>query len=49
MSSFPVSVRRRAVVAAGRKAEAISAAEQAVMLAHPNEPRPRQALAALKK
>jgi tetratricopeptide (TPR) repeat protein len=35
--------------AAGRKAEAVTAAEQAVKLAHPNEPRPKQALAALKK
>ena len=37
------------LVAAGRKPEAITAAEQAVKLAHPNEPRPRQALEALKK
>jgi tetratricopeptide (TPR) repeat protein len=37
------------LAAAGRKAEAITAAEQAVKLAHPNEPRPRQALEALKK
>ena len=35
--------------ATGRKAEAITAAEQAVKLAHPNEPRPKQALEALKK
>jgi tetratricopeptide (TPR) repeat protein len=35
--------------AAGRKSEAITAAEQAVKLAHPNERRPRQALEALKK
>ncbi len=37
------------LAAAGRKAEAITAAEQAVKLAHPNEPRPKQALEALKK
>jgi tetratricopeptide (TPR) repeat protein len=37
------------LAARGRKAEAITAAEQAVKLAHPNEPRPRQALEALKK
>jgi tetratricopeptide (TPR) repeat protein len=37
------------LAAAGRKAEAITAAEQAVRLAHPSEPRPRQALEALKK
>ena len=37
------------LVAAGRKAEAVIAAENAVKLAHPNEPRPRQALEALKK
>jgi tetratricopeptide (TPR) repeat protein len=37
------------LVASGRKAEAITAAEQAVKLAHPNETRPRQALEALKK
>lgn len=35
--------------AAGRKAEAVTAAETAVKLAHPNEPRPRQVLEALKK
>lgn len=35
--------------AQGRKAEAVAAAEQAVKLAHPNEPRPKQALEALKK
>jgi len=35
-------------VAAGRKPDAIAAAEQAVKLAHPNEPRPKQALEALK-
>jgi hypothetical protein len=35
--------------AAGRKAEAVTAAERAVKLAHPNEPRPEQALEALKK
>jgi tetratricopeptide (TPR) repeat protein len=37
------------LAATGRKAEAVSAAEQAVRLAHPNEPRPKQALEALKK
>jgi tetratricopeptide (TPR) repeat protein len=37
------------LAAAGRKADAITAAEQAVKLANPNEPRPRQALEALKK
>jgi tetratricopeptide (TPR) repeat protein len=37
------------LAAAGRKTDAITAAEQAVKLAHPNEPRPKQALAALKK
>ena len=37
------------LAAAGRKAEAITAAEQAVKLAHPNEPRAKQALEALKK
>ena len=37
------------LVAAGRKAEAITATETAVKLAHPNEPRPRQALESLKK
>jgi tetratricopeptide (TPR) repeat protein len=37
------------LVAAGRKPEAINVTEQAVKLAHPNEPRPRQALEALKK
>jgi tetratricopeptide (TPR) repeat protein len=36
------------LVAAGRKAEALSAAGQAVKVAHPNEPRPKQALEALK-
>jgi hypothetical protein len=35
--------------ATGRKAEAGTAAEQAVKLAHPNGPRPRQTLEALKK
>jgi tetratricopeptide (TPR) repeat protein len=37
------------LAATGRKAEAITAAEQAVKLAHPNEPRPKQALEKLKK
>ena len=37
------------LAATNRKSEAILAAEQAVKLADPNEPRPRQALAALKK
>jgi tetratricopeptide (TPR) repeat protein len=37
------------LAARGRKAEAITAAEQAVKLAQPNEPRPKQALEALKK
>jgi tetratricopeptide (TPR) repeat protein len=37
------------LAAAGHKADAIAAAEQAVKLAHPNEPRPKQALEALKK
>src|SRR5207237_8090035 len=35
--------------AAGRKAEAVTAAEQAVKLAHPNDPRPKQAVEALRK
>jgi tetratricopeptide (TPR) repeat protein len=37
------------LAAAGRKADAIAAAEQAVKLAHPNDPRPKQELEALKK
>jgi tetratricopeptide (TPR) repeat protein len=37
------------LAASGRKAEAITAAEQAVKLAHPDEPRPKRALEALKK
>jgi tetratricopeptide (TPR) repeat protein len=37
------------LAAAGRKADAVTAAEQAVKLAHPNEPRPRRALEKLKK
>jgi tetratricopeptide (TPR) repeat protein len=37
------------LAAAGRKPEAVAQAEQAVKLAHPNEPRPKQALEALKK
>jgi tetratricopeptide (TPR) repeat protein len=37
------------LAAAGRKADAIAAAEQAKKLAHPDEPRPKQALEALKK
>jgi tetratricopeptide (TPR) repeat protein len=37
------------LAASGRKAEAVTAAEQAVKLAHPNEPRPKQVLEALKK
>ena len=37
------------LAAAGRKPEAIAAAEQAVKLAHPEEPRPKRALEALKK
>jgi tetratricopeptide (TPR) repeat protein len=37
------------LAARGRKADAVTAAEQAVKLAHPNEPRPKQALEALKK
>jgi tetratricopeptide (TPR) repeat protein len=37
------------LAAAGRKAEAVTAAEQAVRLAHPNDPHPRQTLEALKK
>jgi tetratricopeptide (TPR) repeat protein len=37
------------LAAAGRKADAIAAAEQAVKLAHPNDPRPKQALEALRK
>jgi tetratricopeptide (TPR) repeat protein len=36
------------LAASGRKTEAVAAAEQAVKLAHPNEPRPKQALEALK-
>ena len=38
-----------ALAASGHKPEAIAAAEQAVKLAHPKEPRPKQALEALKK
>ena len=37
------------LAAAGRKADAIAVTEQAVKLAHPNEPRPKKALEALKK
>jgi len=37
------------LAATGRKTDAIAAAEQAVKLAHPSEPRPKQALEALKK
>ena len=37
------------LVAAGRKPEAVRVTEQAVKMAHPNEPRPKQALEALKK
>src|SRR5207302_2790901 len=37
------------LAATGRKADAVTAAEQAVKLAHPNEPRPKRALEALKK
>jgi tetratricopeptide (TPR) repeat protein len=37
------------LAASGRKAEAVTAAEQAVKLAHPNEPRPKKALEALTK
>jgi tetratricopeptide (TPR) repeat protein len=37
------------LAATGRKADAITAAEQAVKLAHPNDPRPKQALEALRK
>jgi tetratricopeptide (TPR) repeat protein len=37
------------LVAAGRKAEAVTAAEQAVKFAPPNEPRAKRALEALKK
>jgi tetratricopeptide (TPR) repeat protein len=37
------------LAASGRKAEAVAAAEQAVKLAHPNEPRAKKALEALKK
>jgi tetratricopeptide (TPR) repeat protein len=37
------------LAASGRKADAIATVEQAVKLAHPNEPRPKQALEALKK
>jgi tetratricopeptide (TPR) repeat protein len=36
------------LAAAGRKDEAISAAEQAVKVAHPNDPHPKQALEALR-
>jgi tetratricopeptide (TPR) repeat protein len=36
------------LAATGRKADAVAAAEQAVKLAHPNEPRPKQALEGLK-
>jgi tetratricopeptide (TPR) repeat protein len=37
------------LAATGRKADGVTAAEQAVKLAHPNDPRPKQALEALKK
>jgi tetratricopeptide (TPR) repeat protein len=37
------------LAAAGRKAEAVTEAEKAVKLAHPDEPRPKQALEALRK
>ena len=37
------------LAASGRKAEAVAAAEQAVKLAHPSEPRPKKALEALEK
>ncbi|MFO0936567.1 MAG: tetratricopeptide repeat protein [Gemmataceae bacterium] len=37
------------LAAAGRKPEAMKIAEQAIKLAHPNEPRPKQALENLKK
>jgi tetratricopeptide (TPR) repeat protein len=37
------------LAASGRKAEAIAEAEEAVRLSHPNDPRARQALEALKK
>ena len=37
------------LAASGRKAEAVAAAELAVKLAHPNEPRPKKALEALQK
>jgi tetratricopeptide (TPR) repeat protein len=37
------------LAASGRKADAIAAAEQAVKLAHPDDPLPRRALEALKK
>jgi tetratricopeptide (TPR) repeat protein len=37
------------LAAAGRKAEAITAAELAVKLAHPQEPRPKRALEAIRK
>ena len=37
------------LAAAGRKKDAITTAEQAVKLAHPNDPRPKKALEALKK
>ena len=37
------------LAATGRKADAVAAAEQAVKLAHPNEPRAKKALEALKK
>jgi len=47
---MPGAARPRDVLAAaGRKADAIAAAEQALKLAHPNDPRPKQALEALKK
>jgi tetratricopeptide (TPR) repeat protein len=36
------------LAARGRKADAVAAAEQAVKLVHPNDPRPKQALEALK-
>ena len=43
------SMLSEVLAARGRQAEAVTAAEQAVKLAPPNEPRARQALEALKK
>ena len=44
-----ITIALDVLAATGRKADAVTAAEQAVKLAHPYEPRPKQALEALKK